>query len=204
MYGGYFHDVLIGGGGDDRLVGDIGDDKLGGGAGNDLLFGGRGNDQAFGNDGDDLLDGAQGNDALFGGLGNDTLFGRDGNDTITGGGGDDIVNGGAGRDVMFGAAGADTFVFDQDDSGTSAATRDVIGDFGFNDVIDLRRMDADESANGNSAFAFGGTVAGANSIWFSVQGSNTFVFGDTDGDGTADFAIGLAGVSGVSADDFLL
>ena len=88
-----------------------------------------------GNAGDNYLSGAAGKDTLFGGDGDDTLRGGLGDDRLYGGAGDDRLNGDWGRDVLTGGDGADTFVFALGQTGTTAATADVITDFGAGDRI---------------------------------------------------------------------
>ena len=86
-----------------------------------------------GDAGDDILYGQNGIDIIFGGTGNDTLFGMANNDTLNGGDGNDTLNGGSntgsGFDTLNGGIGFDSFVFEAGDSGQTATTIDVIGDF---------------------------------------------------------------------------
>ena len=65
------------------------------------------------------------NDLLNGGAGQDSIDGGDGNDSIIGGSGADILSGGAGFNL---------FTFYRGDTGTDAATWDVITDFGFSSI----------------------------------------------------------------------
>ena len=175
-----------------------------GGGGNDQLLGGAGQDQLLGAAGNDRLVGEAGNDRLLGAGGNDTLLGGAGNDRLFGGGGRDMLTGGRGVDTMSGNAGADIFVFDDQDTGLKAGRRDVITDFGGADIINLRRMDADRSIAGDQSFEFSGTSAAAHGVWYSVRQGNATVWGDTNGDGKADFAITLNDVTRLFAGDFVL
>ena len=80
---------------------------------------------------------------VIGGRGNDTILGNGGANTLSGHVGNDTLDGGSGADTLSGGAGADRFAFDDDDTGNSAATRDLILDFQQGtDVIDLTRVDA--------------------------------------------------------------
>jgi len=189
---------IVGTDGNDKLYGLNGDDSLQGGAGNDLLDGGNGNDTLRGDDGNDTLLGGAGDDVLFGGAGNDILNGGDGNDTL---------DGGAGADTMTGGAGKDTFVFRQD-SISSGYALDTITDFTRGtDKISLSMIDAKAATAVDDAFSFIGTqsfhkVAGE--LRYQVTGGNTYVYGDVNGDGVADFGILLKGITAVSASDFIL
>jgi serralysin len=76
---------------------------------------------------------------IEGGAEDDVLRGGRRNDTIRGNEGDDVIIGRGGRDVMFGGEGFDTFAFDDLDAGdVSWGRADAIGDFGLEDLIDLR------------------------------------------------------------------
>jgi Ca2+-binding RTX toxin-like protein len=136
--------------------------------------------------GDDTLVGGALADRLNGGAGDDQLFGR---------GGDDMLIGGLGTDILRGGGGSDIFRFEStDDSSTTAGRQDQIVDFqrGF-DKIDLLAIDANRNVEGDQAFTFigaagfSGKAGELNST--SAGGNMWLVQGDTDGDGTADFAI---------------
>jgi Ca2+-binding RTX toxin-like protein len=152
----------------------------------------------YGGSGADLLEGAGGDDELRGGMGGDTLEGGDGDDLLVGGSGVDILNGGAG---------ADTFRFASYESGTGAAA-DLIEDFASGeDVIDLAQIDANFLAAGDQAFTFIGAAAfssTAGELRYRTDGTDTWLEGDTDGDGLANFEIVLAGAPLPVAGDFVL
>jgi Ca2+-binding RTX toxin-like protein len=158
-------------------------------------------DKLYGNSGDNKLSGDAGNDLLDGGRGNDTL---------EGGAGNDILDGGRGADDLTGGAGADTFVFENtSDSTVSSAGRDTIHDFSgtSGDRIDLSAIDANTRVSGNQAFTFIGTsgfTGKAGELNYSKQGTDTYVYGDTNGDKKADFAIHLDDAVTLSKDYFLL
>ena len=109
----------------------------------------------------DTISGLRGNDRIFGRAGNDTILGGAGNDFLSGEAGDDTLTGGAGKDRMTGGAGADVFDFNRVvESGTAAATRDVITDFKhLTDKIDLKDIDASAKLLADQAFKFIGQQA---------------------------------------------
>lgn len=156
------------------------------------------------------IDGGKGADTLFGLGAADVLIGGGGDDSLAGGSGADRIVGGTGRDSLTGGAGGDRFVFDDGDvPGTTATTADRITDFSraAGDRIDLSAMDAIASSGANNAFTFIGKsgfghVAGQ--LRYGVAGGTAFVYGDTNGDAVADFAIRVENVSALLAADFVL
>jgi Ca2+-binding RTX toxin-like protein len=202
-------DVLRGQDGDDALWGGLGHDDLFGGAGADTLQGDGGNDRVYGNAGDDFVNGGLGNDNVFGGGGNDRVHGGNGADLVNGQAGDDFIVGGPGNDLLVGGLGADRFVFNDGHLGGGLSATDRITDFSQaqGDIIDFKLMDADSAAAGDQAFtwignaAFGGT---AGELRTEIVGNTTYVYGDRDGDGTADFALWLTGQIGLTEGDFVL
>ncbi len=199
-YGGSNAGELVNAGdGQDSVYGRGGDDRLRGDGGNDYLFG---------EAGDDILTGGDGADFLYGGANTDLLIGDAGNDTLYGEAGADTLFGGTGIDVLHGGAGGDIFQFSDGDTGATIATADRITDFaqGQGDVIDLGQIDAIRG-DSNAVFAFIGTGAFSNvegQLRYAVSGGNTFVQGDTDGDGVADFIIRVDGLHVLNAGDFVL
>ena len=162
-----------------------------------------------GNDLANIITGNGGANALFGMAGNDRLSGKDGTDYLGGGDGNDILDGGAARDRLLGGSGADRFVFDDGDVGASAATADQIHDFSHaeHDRIDLGLVDASSAAAGDQSFAFIGTGAftgAAGQLRYQQISGNTYVQGDTDGDGAADFWIRVDGLHTLAVGDFVL
>ncbi|ATN36560.1 hypothetical protein ACO34A_22485 (plasmid) [Rhizobium sp. ACO-34A] len=228
LYGGAGHDLLMGdegndylegGAGNDELYGGAGHDRLYGGAGNDKLYGGDGNDTLQAGDGDDLLMGEAGNDKLHGGAGDDRLYGGDGddllvgdegNDTLIGGAGNDKLFGGAGIDRLYGGAGQDVFIFKSiSDMSTDKSETDTIFDFSRaeGDLIDFTAIDFNTGAAGNQGFSFIGAEGFSNKageLRYESTRSDSYVYGDVDGDGNADFVLHLRGVLDLSKDDFLL
>ncbi|WP_262268538.1 CAP domain-containing protein [Microvirga yunnanensis] len=133
-----------------------------------------------------------------------SIVGNSSNNTLYGTSGDDTLNGNGGRDVLWGGQGKDTFVFDT----ASEANGDTVNDFvhGF-DRISLSGIDANTRVSGNQAFTFIGAqgfhkVAGELKAYQSS--GNTYVAGDVNGDGTADFTIKALGAHTFMAADFVL
>lgn len=207
------HD-LRGSAGDDVYKGTAFDDSARGNRGDDLLNGQKGADRLLGNGGSDTLLGAAGADQLWGGAGRDTLkggggadrlFGGGGRDTLEGGKGKDQLEGGGGADTLTGGKGADQFIF----SKAKQADGDTITDFsaGQGDVIALADIDARSDRSGDQSFSWIGAEAftgKAGQLRSWQEAGSTFVAGDTDGDGVADFTIGLSGLLDLTASDFLL
>lgn len=154
------------------------------------------------------FNGGAGDDAYTGGAKNDVLNGGTGDDTLIGGKGDDKITGGAGVDTLTGSAGKDQFIFKSIADSTPDAA-DTISDFNGKqgDRINLKAIDADTTASGNQAFDFigDGDFSGkAGELRFEKAGTGFDIFGDTDGDGTADFAIHLAKSASLAESFFVL
>lgn len=202
-------DNIYSGGGSnavDTVNGGDGADIIYGRGGNDILDGDGGIDRLFGEAGDDQLAGGTGNDLLYGGLDNDTIAGGANDDTLYGEAGNDVLTGGSGRDLLYGGAGTDRFVFDDGDSGATLATADRIMDFASGDRIDLSAIDA-VAGNAASSFNFIGTAAFSNvagQLRYDVVGTETYIYGDTNGDGIADVLIRVQGNFALTGGDFLL
>ena len=136
------------------------------------------------------------------------LNGGNGNDKIYAGNGADRLVGGLGTDHLYaGNDGVrDTLVFNSiNDSKVGSAVRDKVYAFDSGeDVLDLSSIDANLSTSGNNAFAFTGTVAAANSVWYTVSGISTLVRADNNGDGVADFEIDLVNSGAINGSDIIL
>jgi Ca2+-binding RTX toxin-like protein len=136
-----------------------------------------------------------------------TISGLDGNDTLYGNGGADTLIGGAGIDHMTGGTGNDLFVFANGDfGGVNTATADEIVDFtSGQDKIDLSQVDANSLLGGDQAFAFIGTAAFSNTageLRYEQISGDTYLTGDTNGDGTPDFMIKVDGSNLFTGGDF--
>ncbi len=149
-------------------------------------YGNRYDNSLSGNNGNNYIEGRACNDTIFSIGGNDLLHGGDGNDGI----GADKIDGALG-DSLWGGTGADTFKFKStSDSTTSGWDTIKVFERGLG-KIDLSAIDADLTAAGNNAFSFTSAKpvdASAGALWATKAGGNTTVFGDLNGDGTADFA----------------
>lgn len=197
--GGVGIDTVNGGGGIDSIYGYAGADALNGDAGNDRLFGGIGNDALNGGTDSDVLEGGVDNDTLTGGSGDDTLYGEDGTDVLTGG---------AGFDTLVGGLGADRFAFTAVGDSLTLNSADRIVDFSTaqGDKIDVSGIDA-IAGGGDNSFSFIGSAAFSNvagQLRTEVIFGNTYVMGDVNGDGVADFFIKLDGSVPLGAGDFAL
>ena len=137
-------------------------------------------------------------EGVIGGSGNDTLLGGAGSDTFVGGSGNDRLDLGSDANV-------DVIVFLMTSDSDSSTRRDQISRFfSGTDDIDIRAIDANYSTSGNATFKYTGTTATANSVWYSKSGSDVIVYGDVNGDRTADFQFQLTGIGSVLGSDFLL
>nr|WP_281413910.1 hypothetical protein [Rhizobium aethiopicum] len=175
-----------------------------------MLAGEGGADRLSGGDGNDSLYGYGDNDKLYGDAGSDKLVGGEGDDTLYGGAGDDRLYADQGADNLYGGAGSDTFIFTWLDQSTlTSAGRDDIYQFSEaeNDIINLSAIDANTVINGSQAFHFIETEAfsrNAGELRYVNTPSETYIFGDTNGDGAADFSIHVDGVIHLQSGDFIL
>lgn len=153
----------------------------------------------------DYVYGSDYNDSLAGFCGNDYLYGRNGNDTLDGMNGNDFLHGGSGSDLLYGGGGKDTFVYCQvSDSGPGLDNRDLIADFErSNDKINLSAIDANSLIGGNQAFSFIGSNDFSGSAG-QLRFSGGVLSADVNGDRAADFEIGVAGTSNLTATNFNL
>lgn len=157
--------------------------------------------------GTENIDG-KGNDLaniLAGNNANNTLKGRAGNDVLNGKAGDDILVGGGGKDTLTGGEGSDTFDFNAlSETGLTSTNWDVINDFvGGVDRIDLSDLDANIATADNDAFSEIIDSASAFSAAGQLKLVDGVLYGNTDADADAEFAIQLVGVSSVSLADFV-
>jgi Ca2+-binding RTX toxin-like protein len=224
LYGAAGNDKLDGGADNDTLYGDDGDDTVDGGAHADYLAGGNGNDlYLVDNGGDRAIEyTGGGNDTvqstvtftleanvetlLLAGSGAINGTGNAQANTITGNAASNIITGGGGADLLNGGAGNDLFDFNAvAESGVTAGTWDVIGDFVRGaDKIDLATLDANTATAANDAFT--GFIASAAA--FTQAGQLRFadgvLYGNTNADAAAEFAIRLTGIAVLDATDMLM
>lgn len=158
---------------------------------------------------DDILKGQGGEDTLHSGLGNDKLIGGRGPDRLVAGEGRDILKGGPGKDVLYGGwdkdsqtggKGADVFFFGAADTIALKERRDIIKDFkqSQKDKIHLSNV-FDFDFIGKAEFSE--TVG---ELRYEKRGKKTFVWGDEDGDGEADFGLEFKGSIDFKRKDFVL
>ncbi len=162
------------------------------------LTGTTGNQKLVGNSGANTLNGGAGADILVGGAGNDVLNGGSGADTLVGG---------TGRDRLIGGLGNDRFDFNAlSEMGVTSATRDIISDFvRGQDRIDLAGLDANAATSTNEAFS--GTFVAARAAFTAARQlkfSGGVLYGNTDSDADAEFALQLTGIATLSASDLIL
>ncbi|QNM83882.1 pre-peptidase C-terminal domain-containing protein [Sphingomonas sabuli] len=211
-----------------RLNGTAGDNVLNGGLGGDIMRGGGGNDIYYVETASDhaIEDAGAGRDRVYStiswtlennvedlfarGTASVTLNGNTLDNAIVGNAGDNRIDGRGGADDLRGSAGADTFVFrDGEFGGLSASTSDRIVDFDQleGDRIDLRAVDAHWGQTGDQAFDFIGRAdfdGTAGQLRYDTINGNTYVYGDANGDGAADFLIRLDGNHALVGGDFML
>ncbi len=200
-------DNLFGGSaGDDGFTAGDGNDTAYGRGGNDSLSGENGNDRLFGDAGNDIVSGGSGSDSIYGGADTDALTGGGDADSLYGEAGSDTLTGSGGRDMLYGGAGNDVFAFDDGDSGATVATADRIMDFAAGDRIDLSAIDA-LTMDTVTPFTFIGTSGfsqTAGELRYQFVGGETYISGDTNGDGIADVLIRVQGNIALTATDFIL
>jgi Ca2+-binding RTX toxin-like protein len=203
-----FGSLLLGGGGHNNIEGDA---VYGGmvdyigslaGVSVDLGLG-----VAFHSDGTDFLTNIT---AVSGSYFGDFLYGSNGRNVLLGAEGNDRLTGWRGQDFLLGEEGADIFDFNSIKDSRKGTALDIIGDFEKNvagEKIDLRNIDAVKSTALDNPFKFIGAKAftgKAGELHTIKKGGLLIVEGDVNGDGKADFQIGLEGVSSLTKGDFIL
>jgi Ca2+-binding RTX toxin-like protein len=142
---------------------------------------------------------------LVGGSGKQTMYGNSAANTLNGKSGDDTLIGGDGKDRLTGGSGADQFVFGKGDTASTHAKADVITDFTGSDRIVLEDIDANTGKSGDQDFTFIGSAAFHDKVGelrVIVSNGDTYIKGDTDGDGDTDIAIRLIGKHSLTSADF--
>ncbi|MGK9170556.1 hypothetical protein KXR53_29935 [Inquilinus limosus] len=161
--------------------------------------------------GNDILVGDDGPNSLSTDSGDDLLSGRGGDDTFTSydevsPSGNDTFVGGRGADRIHTANEVDTIRIDRLVE-SLPGHEDVVLDFSIRDILDLSRIDADQTAPGDQAFAFIGTAAfsgTAGELRYERQGTGLLVSADADGDAQADMAVVFERLAEIAASDILL
>ncbi len=221
IIGTLFNDYLDGGLGNDRLEGQTGDDTYvlsavgdvvveATGSGNDTVIVEGAFNYTLTADVENLIlrsTALQGtgnalDNVITGNASNNVLRGLAGNDTIDGGAGNDQLWGGAGFDTLIGGAGNDVFVFTSvADIGNNALVVETVRDFAAGDLLDFTTIDANTGVAGTQQFSFIGAQA------FTAAGQlryeNGVLYGDVDGDRTADFRINMLGLPTLTAASFV-
>lgn len=154
----------------------------------ETLWDSPGNDILVGDDGPNRLEATGGADLLSGRGGDDVLTSRD---DIGPGSGNGTFVGGRGADTITTAGGADTIRIDRLVE-SLPGREDVVVDFSARDILDLSRIDADQTAPGDQAFAFIGAAAfsgTAGELCTERRGDGLLVSADADGDGWADMQV---------------
>lgn len=183
------------------------------GSGKQTFKGGPNNDTIFGESGDDWIDGARGADVLRGGSGDDTLLGNQGKDRLYGGSGDDDLSGNGGRAEFWAGKGADLLGLDVGERDiihySSVSQSSLAQGIDFvtpfqpgEDILDLHRIDADISTREDEAFQFIGDAPFSQTAGELRRGGE-FLYGDVDGDGTADFVLRISTFDLVTDADIL-
>jgi Ca2+-binding RTX toxin-like protein len=235
LAGGAGNDYLDGGTGADNMIGGVGNDTYFVDNAKDVI-----DDQGAATDQDTVivmatityklgasvenaeLKDVSGAASLTGNTLNNELTGNSSKNTLDGGIGKDVIYAGAGEDTLIGGAGADQLSLGQDTSvdmlvyravsESLAGERDRISQFmSKQDKLGLSDMDANSQMAGDQAFAFNGTTAKANAVWYQaaeVDGNKAtpdlIVYADVNGDGKADFEVGMVGVAKLAQVDFVL
>jgi serralysin len=214
VFGTYKADKFIGDDQDNQFRGLSGKDSFSGGKGTDVVsfdwwedLGQHGVDvdlslakNQIKDDGFDNVETTKGIEAVEGSALGDTLKLGKSNGWAWGGDGDDTLTAGVGNQWFGGGNGADSFVFETLASLGAGDNRDEIDDFSQadGDTIDL---------SGIGGLMFIGTSAFMNMAgelrYEQVDGS-TIIYGDTDGDGTANFQLKINLIVDLVDGDFVL
>jgi Ca2+-binding RTX toxin-like protein len=151
--------------------------------------------------------GSDGKDVYTGTLFGDIARGGAGADSLKGAAGTDTVDGGAGIDKLYGGKDADIFLFETGDTSRQKNRADTIYDFAGKDgdTINLSAIDANTKLAEDQEFDLIGRQGfsrEAGELRVVREKSDTWIMGDTNGDGKADFTIHLDDGVKLSADHF--
>ncbi|WP_342240914.1 hypothetical protein [Inquilinus sp. OTU3971] len=175
----------------------------------------------------ETLQGTTGNDILVGDDDANTIHGWIGHDLLSGGGGDDILTSddwisSSGNDIFVGGLGADDITTANGDDviridrlvESLPGQEDRVTDFSSRDILDLSRIDADQTAAGDQAFTLIGDAPfsyTAGELHYQQLGRGLLVSADADGDGRSDMQLILEptwyqgqALTRLTADDVLL
>jgi len=159
----------------------------------------------------EFLSGTSDADLMRGLGGDDRLWGRPGDDLLFGDAGEDELAGKEGVDQMTGGADADRFLYRRPiDAPPDGPVLDQVMDFrrAQHDKVDLRPIDADQTAGGNQKFSFIGEqdITRAGQVRYEEVADGQFlVSGSTNRDPAPEFAFLVhADVAQLHASDFLL
>jgi hypothetical protein len=195
---------------ENTIDGTLGNDNIVGRLDASTINGHQGDDKLTGMNAADRLSGGTGKDVLIGQGGNDVMSGNAGNDRLHGGAGADHLQGNLGKDIVAGGGDADVFIFKSVAESTAIGSgRDTILDFSHfdHDKIDLHAIDANSTSTGNQKFDL---IDGshfhhhAGELRVTHANGNTFVSGDVNGDGKADFSVEVHGNVDLKVGDFAL
>jgi Ca2+-binding RTX toxin-like protein len=179
--------------------------------------GGTGNDSLYSEEATSIdVDTGKGDDRVTIRSGNAKIKLGAGDDILVSCSGSDVIIGGSGTDLMTGGPSQDTFVFAAaSETGTTAGKIDIITDFSHSegDKIDLSGIDSNGHTPSDNPLTFIGSKAfthHAGELRFEQfdearkKDDYTWVSGDTDGDGAADFIIQASGLVNFVKGDFEL
>ncbi|MGV3573127.1 MAG: M10 family metallopeptidase C-terminal domain-containing protein [Ramlibacter sp.] len=135
------------------------------------------------------------------------LTGNSGKNVLKGEGGKDTIDGGAGADTLTGGSSADRFVYDAASDSTLKAL-DRITDFTRgSDKIDLSHLDGNAGKSGHQDFSFIGSSAfsgnATGQLRFAVESGKVMLYGSTDADASAEFAVQVSGTTTLGGSDFV-
>ncbi|HEY8356476.1 MAG TPA: M10 family metallopeptidase C-terminal domain-containing protein, partial [Ramlibacter sp.] len=146
--------------------------------------------------------------AISGNGADNVLTGMAGNDSLSGGAGNDVLVGGAGADKLTGGSGWDRFTFNAASESSRSASDRIVDFDNSRDWIDLSSFDADSAAAGRQSFTFIGEAAfaadGTAQLRVEVQDGKLMLYGSTDADASAEFAVQVSGVDALTTNDMLL
>jgi Ca2+-binding RTX toxin-like protein len=165
--------------------------------------------EVFGSSLDDDLSGTRNADRIKGRAGNDILRSDAASDMSMAKAAPHSGPVASDADELYGGAGIDTFVFATGDSARKHASADTIFDFDARagEIIDLTEWDANRHQASDQSFTFIGRhdfTGHTGELRYTLGRSDTWIEGDTNGDGKADFTIHLDDAVKLRAGNFEL